>query len=90
VVTYKVVAEVDPPPRFIMQLREGSSALAEVTIGMEENIIWVPNMAVRGNKVYVVKDNNQAHEQGVLTGRIEGDYTQIISGLKGGETIIVL
>ena len=90
VVTYEVVAEVDPSPRFIMQLREGSSALAEITIGIEENIIWVPNMAVRGNKVYVVKDNNQAQEQPVFTGRIEGDYTQIISGLKGGETLIIL
>jgi len=90
VVTYEVVAEVDPPPRFIMQLREGSSALAEITIGTEENIVWVPNMAVRGGKVYVVKDNNQAQEQPVFTGRIEGDYTQIISGLKGGETLIIL
>jgi RND family efflux transporter MFP subunit len=90
VVTYEVVAQVDPPPRFIMQLREGSSALAEITIGIQENVVWVPNMAVRGGKVYVVKGDNLVQEQAVFTGRIEGDYTQIISDLKGGETLAML
>jgi predicted NUDIX family NTP pyrophosphohydrolase len=48
-------------------------------------------MAVQpGGKVWVVRDDGMVQAKSVVIGKIAGDNTQIIAGLKGGESVVVV
>ena len=66
-------------------------ARMKICVG-EHNELSVPKTAVQeadGNKVvYIPLGQNKFKEQKVIVGNENGDYVQIISGLKPGETVV--
>jgi HlyD family secretion protein len=78
------------------RLRPNSAARVTVNSGGVANAIVVPTAAVtldatnaNSGTVMVVDDKSVAHEVKVTTGAHSRERTQITSGLKGGETIVV-
>jgi RND family efflux transporter MFP subunit len=74
------------------RLKSGMFARVEVPIGSREAVL-VPREAVheRGqlNGVWVVDENETAHLRWIRTGRQIGDEIEVLSGLKGGETVVL-
>jgi HlyD family secretion protein len=78
------------------RLRPNSAARVTVNSGGVSNAVVVPTAAVtldatnaNSGTVMAVDDKSVAHEVKVTTGAHSRDRTQITSGLKGGETIVV-
>jgi RND family efflux transporter MFP subunit len=78
------------------RLRPNSAARVTVNSGGVANAIVVPTAAVtldatnaNSGTVMVVDDKSVAHEVKVTAGAHSRERTQITSGLKGGETIVV-
>jgi RND family efflux transporter MFP subunit len=78
------------------RLRPNSAARVTVNSGGVPNAVVVPTAAVtldatnaNSGTVMVVDDKSVAHEVKVTTGAHSRERTQITSGLKGGETIVV-
>ncbi len=73
-------------------LRIGMAARLEIETEHRENVLLVPTRAIRtiGNKKYVfVEKEGKLLEVGVETGLSNPEYTEIVAGLKEGETIVV-
>jgi len=78
------------------RLRPNSAARVSVASGGVSNAIVVPTSAVtldatnaNGGTVMVVDAQSVAHEVKVTTGAHTREKTQIVSGLKGGETVVI-
>ncbi|HEV7485047.1 MAG TPA: efflux RND transporter periplasmic adaptor subunit [Thermoanaerobaculia bacterium] len=78
------------------RLRPNSAARVTVNSGGVANAVVVPTAAVtldatnaNAGTVMVVDDKSVAHEVKVTTGAHSRERTQIISGLHGGETVVV-
>ena len=78
------------------RLRPNSAARVTVNSGGVSNAVVVPTSAVtldatnaNAGTVMVVDDKSIAHEVKVTTGAHSRERTQITSGLKGGETIVI-
>jgi HlyD family secretion protein len=78
------------------RLRPNSAARVTVNSGGVANAVVVPTAAVtldatnaNAGTVMVVDDKSVAHEIKVTTGAHSRERTQITSGLKGGETIVI-
>ncbi len=73
-------------------LRPGSFARAEIVVHPQEKALVVPADAVSIfaglEKVYVVKAG-RVEETRVLTGRHQGDLVEVLSGLTGGEKVVL-
>lgn len=68
------------------------SAHVEVEIARDENALTIPLEALRseGPNPYVfVVQNNRAMRRYIVTGYSEGDYIQVVSGLKRDEEVIL-
>ncbi len=65
---------------------------AEVLIVNQQNVLAIPNPAItqtdQNSYVFVIK-NNVAHKTFVQTGPTNGEITEIISGLRKGEDVVV-
>ena len=87
--TYDIEAYL---PNEAGRLKSGMFARVEVPIGSREAVL-VPREAVheRGqlNGVWVVDENQTAHLRWIRTGRQIGDEIEVLSGLKGGETVVL-
>jgi RND family efflux transporter MFP subunit len=74
------------------RLRSGMFARVEVPIGDREAVL-VPREALhtRGQLtgVWIVDDEGTAHLRWIRTGRTIGDEVEVISGLQGGETLVL-
>jgi RND family efflux transporter MFP subunit len=78
------------------RLRPNSAARVTVNSGGVPNAVVVPTAAVtldatnaNAGTVMVVDDKSVAHEVKVTTGAHSRERTQITSGLRGGETIVI-
>ena len=69
------------------KLKAGMSASADIVVAQATGLV-VPTQALQGNTVTVVRDGERSTQQ-VQTGVTGDSTTQIVSGLKEGETVIV-
>ncbi len=95
VVTYDVTIALDNPGRL---LKPDMTATANIIVASRENVVSVPVDAVKpglkGGSQVIVATKDQAgkdHYQyvRVVTGASDGDHTEIVSGLKEGDVVLV-
>jgi len=73
-------------------LRDGMSATAEVIVERRDDVLLIPNRAIRGtlqNPTVVVLVDEQEEERGITLGLTDGINTEVLSGLEEGERIIL-
>lgn len=71
-------------------VREGMTALATITVTHKENVLLVPNRAIRvvgGQRVVTVLGQTQPRP--VRTGLANDQFTEILEGLTDGETVVI-
>lgn len=89
VVFYKTTITLENPDR---ELRDGMSATAEIIIDRTDNVLLIPNRAIRGSWenpwVEVVTDSEIEHRE-VSLGMSDGINTEVLSGLEEGEKIVL-
>lgn len=91
VIVYKVKIELNVPED--SGVRVGMSAEADIVLASRTDVLLVPDRAVsedsEGNSVVnVVIEDDELEERPVVVGISDGFDTEIISGLKVGETIL--
>jgi len=89
VVDYDVVVTIANPRGL---LRPDMTANVTINVATKENVLAVPNRAVRreeGAKVLYVIENSVPVRRQVKTGWKDSDYTEILSDLKEGERVLV-
>jgi hypothetical protein len=73
-------------------LRPGMTVEAIVSLAKFERALVLPRSAIRiregGSGVYIV-ENNVAHWRSVSIAQAQGKQVRIVSGLKGGERVII-
>jgi RND family efflux transporter MFP subunit len=71
----------------------GMSATADIIIDKRSNVLLVPDRAIQkdsqGNPVVKVMINGQIQERQVVTGISDGLKTEILSGLREGEVVVI-
>jgi macrolide-specific efflux system membrane fusion protein len=91
VVTYK--ASVDISPASGIQLRDGMTARIDIVVANKINVLVVPNAAITrkgSNRIVEVELAGGKTEERVVTiGTSNATYTEILSGLKAGESVMV-
>ncbi len=89
VVSYDTIITLENPTP---ELRDGMTATAEVIIERRDDILFIPNRALRGTweipKVLVFVDGQQ-EEREVTLGLTNGINTEILSGLEEGEKVVL-
>ena len=89
VVNYRVLITVEP---LEFELKGGLTALAEIIVAESEEVLLVPNRAIKttneGPVVEIVVDE-KAEERKVVLGISDGQRTEIVDGLVEGEIILV-
>ena len=93
VVTYDVSIAIEDPRH---QLKPDMTASVTIQTGRKSDVVLVPSVAVqmgtRGSTVNVLKMNNgqrQIVPVPVVTGGTDGVNTEIVSGVKEGDTIVL-
>jgi RND family efflux transporter MFP subunit len=89
VVNYDVVVTIANPRGL---LRPDMTANVTIAVASRENVLAVPNKAVKreeGARVVYVVENGVPVRRRVKTGWKDSDYTEILSGLKEGERVVV-
>jgi len=89
VVTYDVVIAIDNGEGL---LRPDMTANTTITVAKREKVITIPNQAVRredGDRVVFVQDGDRLVRRPVKTGWKDKNYTEVLSGLKEGERVVV-
>jgi multidrug efflux pump subunit AcrA (membrane-fusion protein) len=74
------------------RLREGMTANASVTVAQADNVVRVPNAAVRttgGTTMVTVLSKGQQVPTEVITGVVGDTYTEIKAGLNQGDTVVL-
>jgi multidrug efflux pump subunit AcrA (membrane-fusion protein) len=65
---------------------------ARIVLAAHANALTVPNESLvpegESLKVFVVDAQHMAHATPVTTGVRDGSYTEVTSGLQGGETVV--
>ena len=79
----KAVAGVRPP------LTKGMFVEVELSTRPLGPRVVVPRSAIRGGRLYVVNAESRLEIREVRTGLVQGDFAEIVSGLRGGEKIVV-
>jgi RND family efflux transporter MFP subunit len=89
VVSYQTRITLESPDA---RLRDGMTATAEVIIERRDNVLFIPNRALRGTwenpKVLVLIDGQQK-ERKITLGLTDGINTEVLSGLEEGEEVIL-
>jgi len=89
VVVYDTTITLENPDD---ELRDGMSAIAEIVIQRKDNVLLIPNKAIRGtarNPTVVVLTQGQTEERQISLGLSDGVNTEVVSGLKEGEIILL-
>jgi len=89
VVFYDTTITLENP---VAELRDGMTATAEVIIERRDDVLLIPNKAIRGTlenpKVLVLVDE-QVEEREITLGLTDGKNTEVLSGLeKGGKVVL--
>jgi len=89
VVTYDVVIAIDNREGL---LRPDMTTNTTITVAKREKVLAVPNQAVRredGDRVVFVQEGDRLVRRPVKTGWKDKTYTEVLSGLKEGERVVV-
>ena len=89
VVNYDVVVTIANPRGM---LRPDMTANVTINIATKSNVLAVPNKAVKreeGTKVVYVIENGKPVRHRIRTGWKDSDYTEVASGLREGEHVVV-
>ncbi|WP_456371949.1 efflux RND transporter periplasmic adaptor subunit [Thiolapillus sp.] len=87
--TVEVEAEFSDP-QVTANMLAGYSADLEIILARKENALRVPTEAVlEGNKVLVPDGENRLHEQAIEKGLSNWEYTEVQSGLKPGQQVVL-
>ena len=89
VVTYDVVIAIDKREGL---LRPDMTTNTTITVAKREKVLAVPNQTVRredGDRVVFVQEGERLVRRPVKTGWKDKTYTEILSGLKEGERVVV-
>jgi RND family efflux transporter MFP subunit len=88
-VSYKITVTLENPDE---ELKDGMSASTEVITNRRDNVLLIPNRAIQGSLenpwVEVVTDD-EAEKRQVTLGLSDGIYTEVLSGLKEGEEVVL-
>jgi RND family efflux transporter MFP subunit len=89
VVSYPATIALQNP---IAGFRDGMTATAEIIIDRRDNVLLIPNRAIRGTsenpKVIVLVDEQQ-EEREITLGLTDGINTEVLSGLEEGEKVVL-
>jgi len=90
VVTYQVQIGIDDKdPR----LRGGLTATANIIVEQKDNVLMVPNRAIRVNRnirSVLVTTNEGLVEKQIQTGMANDQYTEVIAGLNEGDKVAII
>jgi len=90
VIVYDVKIDFNVPEG--IGLRAGMSATADIIIAERNNVLLVPDRAIKqdsqGNPIVEIMVNGQIEERGVDIGVSDGFQTEIVDGLEEGEVVI--
>ena len=92
IVNYPVTIAIDPTD---VNLKGGLTATANIIVDSRENVLYVPNGGLEGSRgdyyvnVVVDKDKGTTEERKIVIGLQNNNYTEVISGLREGEEIVV-
>ena len=89
VVSYASTITLEGP---VAGARDGMSATAEVIIERRDDVLVIPNRAVRGtlvNPKVVVLIDEQQEEREITLGLSDGINTEVLSGLEEGEEVVL-
>ncbi len=68
----------------------GYSTDVEVILKRHEKVLRIPTEALmEGKRVFVLRDDNTIEERQIKTGMHNWSYTEVLSGLKAGDRIVV-
>ncbi len=90
VVTYDVSIRVEAPPG--IELRSGLTAIAELVLRSEPNVLLVPLQALRGSfnqPTVLVSADGVLTERAVSTGSSDDFWVVVVEGLNEGELIVM-
>lgn len=90
VVGYDTTVTLENPDE---ELRDGMSATAEIILDRRDDVLLIPNRAIRGsltNPVVVVVTDGQVEERQATLGLSDGISTEVLSGLNEGERVVVV
>jgi HlyD family secretion protein len=89
VVSYETTITLENP---VAGLKDNMSATAKVTIERHDDVLLIPDKAIRGSlnnpKVWVLVDGQQEERQ-ITLGLSDGINTEVLSGLEEGERIVL-
>jgi RND family efflux transporter MFP subunit len=89
VVSYETTITLENP---VAGLRDGMSATAEVIIERRDDVLLIPNRAIRGtlqNPTVVVLVDGQEEEREITLGLTDGINTEVLTGLEEGEKVVI-
>jgi len=89
VVSYKTTITLENPDE---ELRDGMSATADIILEHRENVLLIPNRAIHGsldNPSVEVVAGEQIEKRQVSLGLSDGINTEVLSGLKEGEEVVL-
>jgi RND family efflux transporter MFP subunit len=89
VVSYGTTITLENP---VAELRDGMSATAEVIIERRDDVLSIPNRAIRGtpeNPMVVVLVDEQQEDREITLGLSNGINTEVLSGLEEGEKVVL-
>jgi len=89
VVSYETTITLENP---VAGLKDGMSATAEVIIERHDDVLVIPNRAIRGtseNPKVVVLVDGQEEEREITLGLTDGINTEVLSGLEEGERVVL-
>jgi len=87
VVSYDTTITLENP---VEELRDGMTATAEVIIERRDDVLFIPNKAIRGtweNPTVLVLVDEQGEEREIALGLTDGINTEVLSGLEEGEKV---
>ncbi len=68
----------------------GYSADIEIVLASHDKSLRIPTEAIlEGNRVLVVGEDNRLREQSIETGLSNWNYTEVLSGLDAGESVVI-
>lgn len=85
VTTYKVDVEFEKIPDF---LRSGMTANVKFFIERRENVLLIPEDAVRDSNTVIVMEGSDSVPKAIKLGRGDGQNVEVLSGLSEGESIV--
>ena len=96
VVGYDTTVTLENPDE---ELRDGMSATAEIILDRRDDVLLIPNRAIRGSvenptvvvaKVEQIRSAEDVESRQVTLGLSDGITTEVLSGLEEGERVVVV